>query len=114
MCEYDDGEYCQVWNEQQRKARKEHKCSCCGRIIRAGEKYLVHFSVYDGDATSNKMCSECERDRDTFAKAHHGFLLAPYYFPEALSGCIADGDPGSDKRWRPMLDAIEARGGAGP
>jgi hypothetical protein len=49
VCEIvDDGERCDVWSEVQRRARKDHVCSCCRRTIKAGEQYTVHFSAYDG------------------------------------------------------------------
>ena len=58
MCDL-DLEPCEIWNEKKRKAQKSHECDCCGRMIRPGEIYLVHFSVYDGDTTSEKVCAEC-------------------------------------------------------
>ncbi len=50
MCEIDFDGTCSVWRENTRKARKEHRCSCCGGTIRVGKTYLDHFSVYEGDA----------------------------------------------------------------
>ena len=98
---------CDVWRESHRKARKEHVCSCCRRAIRPGETYLVHFSVFEGDARTQKCCAECDRDRDVFAEAHGGTLSEPSYFGVLLGECIGEGDD-NDERWRPMLSRIRA------
>jgi hypothetical protein len=102
-----DLEPCAVWRETRRKARKEHRCSCCLRTIRAGEGYLAHFSVYDGDATSEKCCVDCERDRKAFAVAHDGMLCTPGNLAWMLVDCIGD-EPETEARWGPLLTRIEA------
>lgn len=105
MC-YIDLEPCEVWNEAARKARKEHKCACCERTIRKGETYLVHFSVFEGDATSEKMCDECDTDRVTFGDNHGGVRGSPGYFKVMLADCIAED---GEERWKEMMDSIKAR-----
>ena len=109
MCDLSDGEYCKVWREVTVKARKPHQCSCCKRTIAAGELYLRHFSVFEGQAVTHKMCSECEKDRDEFAKAHGGYLPSPGDVVFTISECIADGDEESERQWRPMLKRIKER-----
>jgi hypothetical protein len=112
VCEIvDDGERCDVWSEVQRQARKDHVCSCCQRTIKAGERYMVHFSVYDGNPCQEKLCTGCEADREKFGKAHGGFTCTPSDFPYRLSECISEGDAESKTIWRPMLEAIQARAG---
>lgn len=111
MCDI-DLEPCTAFSERNRKARKAHTCSCCKGIILPGQTYLVHFSIYDGNIASDKMCGLCEVARKEFSDAHYSGLPQPAYFPELLSRCISDGDEESDAKWRPMLDAIEARGKA--
>jgi hypothetical protein len=106
MC-YVDLEPCEVWEERHRKARRQHRCSCCRRAIQPGEQYLVHFSVFEGNAETQKCCAECERDRQTFADAHGGTLCQPSFLPEMLGNCIGD-EPESEADWRPMLDRIRA------
>lgn len=107
MC-YIELEPCQVWSEHERKARKAHTCSCCRGPIAPGERYLVHFSVLDGDTTSEKCCLACNAARLEFGNAHDS-IPTPQYFPVLLADCIAEGDEESETRWKPMLQAIEAR-----
>lgn len=114
MC-FVDLEPCEVWEERHRKARKVHRCSCCGRAISPGERYLVHFSVFQGDPTSEKCCAACEADRQKFADAHGGTLCTPGWLPNMLRSCIGE-DPDSEETWAPMLKSIRsrARGEASP
>ena len=81
---------------------------CCRRIIRPGETYLVHFSVFEGDATSEKCCSECEAARKTFAAAHEGWLFTPGFLMEMLQECIGDSDDDGNPQWSAMLARIHA------
>lgn len=109
MCDMDSGETCSVWNEREIKARKAHRCASCHALVRPGEKYLRHFSVFDGEATDEASCLDCNADRRAFGSAEGHFIPSPGYFVEALQSCISDGDDESDTKWRPMLDRIEAR-----
>lgn len=104
MCYLDLGP-CDVWQETQRKARKEHRCGCCRRTIRAGETYLVHFSIYEGNLNSQKCCTDCKSDRQDFANAHGGMICTPEILPMLLEECI-DEEPAEAERWRPMLERI--------
>jgi hypothetical protein len=118
---YIDLEPCQVWTETQRKARKKHKCDCCGRVIKPGETYTRNFNKFDGVVSYSKGCAECIADRLTFAKAHSGQLFPPDSLKEMLEQCIYDDeDDGDDDgaytdplRWHKMLDAIRERGKPG-
>ena len=109
MC-YIDLEPCEVWEERERKARKEHRCSCCHGAILAGQVYLVHFSVFEGTATSGKMCTACRDDRATFAADHDGTLCTPSYFPQMLRECIGEFfDEADAAHWKAMLGRINGR-----
>jgi hypothetical protein len=48
------------------KARKEHKCTECHRVISPGEEYEYTFGVWDGEPGIYKTCSDCLSVRDTF------------------------------------------------
>lgn len=101
MCEisYDDGP-CTIWEEKHVRARKEHVCSCCHAIVWPGEKYTTHFSLFDGEATYEKCCSECDVWRQLFGSVpeHHG-VPGPGYFREVLGDCIGSGGE-EDLVWR--------------
>lgn len=64
MCFVADG-YCTVYEETViKKSRKQHQCSDCGGLIGVGESYRSIFSVYEGDATTSKMCHKCQSLRE--------------------------------------------------
>lgn len=106
MC-YIDLEPAEVWSETERKARKPHKCSCCHGTIAAGQNYWTHFSVLDGDNTTEKICAACYTDREVFAYVHDGTLCTPGALPEMLQECIAEGDK-DGSQWAEMLKRIRA------
>ncbi len=41
-------------------ARKDHKCCECRGTILAGEKYHKHHGIWDGSASTFKVCEDCE------------------------------------------------------
>lgn len=61
MCMIEDGEPCDVWIETAHRARKEHKCEECYRMIMPGEMYRRIFMVSDGHARTSKMCAHCTK-----------------------------------------------------
>ncbi len=111
MCYIGDLEPCSVWDEKQVKARRPHHCSCCKREITVGEIYLRHFNVFEGDASHEKLCMECEKDRDEFGKAHDGMLPMPGGLKAMLHECIGE-EPEESDVWRAMIARIKARGPA--
>lgn len=56
----DDGEYCSVYAESERVARKATKCSACDAPIVAGEKYSYTFIVFDGEKSQIRRCARCQ------------------------------------------------------
>lgn len=109
MCEIDAGDSYEVWSETKRRARKEHKCDGCHGRIAPGEAYVVHFSVFEGDPSSAKMCEPCDVTRMAFAEAHQGRIPHPDSLWDTLQECIFEGDDESETRWQPMLDQMMAR-----
>ena len=109
MCQIDlyDDAVAEVWSETVVTARKPHRCDCCLSDILPREKYLKHWSLFDGEQTHGKLCRLCERDRLAFSQAHHGILSAPQGFQEMLEECITEGDEESEKNWSPMLQRIK-------
>jgi hypothetical protein len=112
MC-YIELEPCTVWRETPRTARKVHRCSVCARAIQPGELYIDHFSLDENGPCTAKVCSDCRQAQDIFAAAHEDeygpSYIQPPGFATLLSDCIAEGDEESETRWRPMLNAINAR-----
>lgn len=103
-------ERCDLWNEVARTARKPRRCSCCRVGIQAGERYTAHFSVLDGEAQSESLCEWCRNSRAEFVAAHGGEMIPnPSAFRIVLEDCIHDGDPESERAWKPMLTALLAR-----
>ena len=101
-----------MMRETPRKARKEHRCSCCGATVKPGEQYTVHFSVADGYCVTEKICALCLADRDEFCSAHDLSWVCPSDFTDVLGECIDQRDEESMRRWKPMLDRIRERGRA--
>lgn len=44
---------------EERKARMSHKCCECDGTIKPGEKYHYHHGIWDGKASSFKVCMDC-------------------------------------------------------
>lgn len=106
MCSI-DLEPCEVWSETKRTARKLHTCDCCGGLIRPGRVYVVHFSMFHGEKTSEKMCASCLAVAEAF-QADHGQRSVPSSMRELLYECVSDGDPES-KRWQLHLLNMDKR-----
>lgn len=102
-------EPCEVWQERKVTARKDHRCSCCGGRIRAGEVYVRHFSVFEGDVSAEKSCAACEEMRRDFREEHHGTCGTPGYMQTLLEECIDYEDEGTGAKWRAAIDAMRAR-----
>ncbi len=48
-----------VSSDEIRKARKEHKCCECQRVIKVGEKYHLFKGCWDGEWGRFKTCVAC-------------------------------------------------------
>ena len=66
FCDYDRPS---IYNRAQHVARKQHKCSECGRAIEPGQQYESTFGVWDGRADTFKTCARCVAMRE-WVKAH--------------------------------------------
>jgi len=62
VCFYYD-EYAELYREKDVKAKKEHKCSECYQVIQKNEIYKYIFTVFQGDASTIKICSVCQDKR---------------------------------------------------
>lgn len=59
MCDGYDDEGPEVWSEQWRTARKEHRCYACRETVRPGDRYHVFRSLFDGRWSTTKHCARC-------------------------------------------------------
>lgn len=62
MCLISDAETCVVLTVVSKRARKDHKCKECFRVISKGERYLYESYVFEGIKT-HKTCSHCVNAR---------------------------------------------------
>ncbi len=58
-----DGDPCEFYRSQIRKARKQYKCQECGEPIRPGDKYEYTSGKCDGDLFNHRTCALCEEIR---------------------------------------------------
>jgi hypothetical protein len=63
MSYYAEG-VCDIYREEFRKARKEHKCDACCSLIRPGDYYCNLFTLYDGNTENIKRCGSCQRTHE--------------------------------------------------
>jgi hypothetical protein len=86
MCGEPD-EYADVYNVKWRKARKEHKCSACKEMIRAGDRYSYTSGVFDGSGFSYKHCVRCYLTMDMLDE-----ITGEFPDPELNCGQVYDGE----------------------
>jgi hypothetical protein len=60
MSQYGDGDYCAVYDEEWRAARKDHVCSACDETIAAGHRYHRTFTVFEGLPGVTLRCERCQ------------------------------------------------------
>lgn len=110
MC-YIEFDLCEVWDEREiTKARKTHKCDCCRGIIDKGCKYWRHFSKFEGEITSEKICLACQHDREVFAKAHENMRPCPSATKEMVHECLHEREDFKQMlQWARMLRRMDNR-----
>ncbi len=59
MCMIDDLDPVEFAKSEFRRARKEHTCEECSRVIRIGERYRYCFMLADGDNYQFAACEHC-------------------------------------------------------
>lgn len=64
MCRVDDAESALMLASETRKARKQHKCDECGRVIQVGETYLHERGIHECEPFTNRTCGHCKVARD--------------------------------------------------
>ena len=72
---YDYSDCNTVLRESRQKAKKEHRCRECGRVIQIGELYLYEAMLEpDGWFCDHKTCRHCERVREWLVRTCGGFV----------------------------------------
>jgi hypothetical protein len=99
-------EPCSLWSEVSSKARKDHTCSSCRGRINRGDTYIRHFSKFEGDIASEKLCMPCQIARARFTEAHGDLTPTPSGFASMLEDCVVDG---INDEWSSMLSAMRQR-----
>ncbi len=65
-----DGEPIVRDSTTQRRARKDHKCSCCGETIPRTHIYFRHFLIWGGTSDTIKRCARCQTLYEALVKSH--------------------------------------------
>jgi hypothetical protein len=109
MCEIDfrGGDTCTVFEESLvAKARKPHKCDMCNGLITTGDSYIKHFSIFESESTSERMCIPCKTIRDVFQREHR-IKFNPGSMEEMISECLQEDTPydyDADEELPPITD----------
>lgn len=75
MCMIDDADSAGGFADVlERKARKSHVCSECGRTIHASEIYRYARGAVEGDYWDAKQCAHCRIAAEWLTKNCRGFL----------------------------------------
>ena len=69
-----DAEMPEFFNAATVKARKDHKCHECYRVIPTGEQYFKLSGKWDGEMSTFKVCLDCEDVRRATGNGSYGAL----------------------------------------
>lgn len=64
---YDADGYHEFFEARIVKAKKDHRCCECRRVILAGEQYEYLSMKYDGDFSTSKTCLGCAAVREAYS-----------------------------------------------
>jgi len=73
-----DAEMPSVFFNMIRKARQEHKCCECQRVINVGEKYHLFKGCWEGKWSNFKTCMDCQDLREEIAGLYRGDEWPPF------------------------------------
>ena len=66
--------------KRQRRARKDHVCCECRRVIKAGTVYEYESGIWDGEPSSFKTCPRCVVLRAAYAHVVEPYSAPPFTF----------------------------------
>ena len=86
--------YCEFIVQEDRKARKPHKCCECDKVIQIGEKYEHARGKFEGEMWTADTCLICREIAETFycnGRMFGGELWEDmeYCFDQMTTGCLA-------------------------
>lgn len=110
-----DFDLCEVFRETPRRAAKSRRCWCCYQDIEVGDFYLYHFSVHDGNASTEALCFRCwwmRADWRQDPNVDTNMTPCPSYTLECLRGesdwlGLWDGPPRTWPYWLRMCRVLE-------
>jgi hypothetical protein len=76
MCLIDDADPSTFSSDVVLRAKKEHVCSECRRVIHASETYTRSVVFFDGTARTYKRCSHCNLGAEWLEKHCGGWLYS--------------------------------------
>lgn len=62
----------EFFNEDWRRARKEHRCDECRKAIEKGQSYKYISGKWDGEISVYKVCTDCDTLREKIAAIELG------------------------------------------
>ena len=75
MCDTPD-DVSDVWTEERRRARREHRCYACDETIRVGDVHRYTSSLYDGTWDSWRHCLRCAAMIEALHDRNPGIAVA--------------------------------------
>lgn len=73
MCDLEVDGYGTSLRDQDRTARKQHRCEECSRKIEPGQRYSIFAGTFERDFFSMKFCSRCTKARRWLGTRGHGW-----------------------------------------
>lgn len=67
VCVYFDGDTAEVFEQDNRKARKDYKCCECDRQIAKGSLYQFCKMLFEGEWSTYRTCLPCAEIRKAFS-----------------------------------------------
>ena len=70
-----DNDPCDIWDEKERKARKEYRCYECGEKIEKGDTYIHISALHYGEWSHFRVCEFCKHDWGVVTDAGHCYEI---------------------------------------
>lgn len=75
MCMYGDDDYWEFYTEFRPRARTEHTCDECSRVIGKGERYHTQGGKHEGGFLWYKTCAHCTVASEWLLEACDGWVF---------------------------------------